>query len=281
MESFEIVRVFVNKTLVSNGSRRRGNPGYPRLQAVRLLVYAKLKRIGTDKGLVRHLKRDRLALEALGFKQVPHRTTVGRWWRRYAELLKHVFEELAGLLQYPFPCTLLVVDSTPLEDKCDPEAMWGYTSRGPFKGFKLHVAVNQEGLPVKALVTHGNRYDSPFLPSLIQDLTPSLVVADAGYDSKENRESVREAGAEPVIAENSRRKGRGKSNLLFRGKQYLVEQFHDLSKNQILQGCWRRGKGLRRKASQVYAGLIGLLTISLKAVINGESSFRKVSQYWN
>jgi len=281
MEAFEIVRVFVNKTLVSNGSRRRGNPGYPRLQAVRLLVYAKLKRIGTDEGLVRHLKRDRLALEALGFKQVPHRTTVGRWWRRYAELLKHVFEELAGLLQYPFPCTLLVVDSTPLEDKCDPEAKWGYTSRGPFKGFKLHVSVNQEGLPVKALVTSGNRYDSPFLPSLIQDLTPSLVVADAGYDSKENRESVREAGAEPVIAENSRRKGRGKSNLLFRGKQYLVEQFHDLSKNQILQGCWTRGKGLRRKASQVYAGLIGLLTISLKAVINGESSFRKVSQYWN
>jgi len=281
MEAFELVRVFVNKTLVSNGSRRRGNPGYPRLQAVRLLVYAKLKRIGTDKGLVRHLKRDRLALEALGFKQVPHRTTVGRWWRRYAELLKHVFEEIAGLLQYPFPCTLLVVDSTPLEDKCDPEARWGYTSRGPFKGFKLHVSVNQEGLPVKALVTPGNRYDSPFLPSLIQDFTPILVVADAGYDSKENRESVREAGAEPVIAENSRRKGRGKSNLLSRGKQYLVEQFHDLSKNQILQGCWTRGKGLRRKASQVYAGLIGLLTISLKAVINGESSFRKVSQYWN
>jgi len=281
MEAFEVVRVFVNKTLFSNGSRRRGNPGYPRLQAVRLLVYAKLKRIGTDKGLVRHLKKDRLALETLGFKRVPHRTTVGRWWRRYTNLLKHVFEELAKLLQYPFPCTLLVADSTPLEDKCDPEARWGYTSRGPFKGFKLHVAVNQEGLPLKALVTPGNRYDSPFLPALIQGSTPSLVVADAGYDSKENRKAVREAGAEPAIANNPRRKGKDKSNLLSRGKQYLVEQFHDLTKNQILQGCWKLGKGLRRKASQVYAGLISLLTISLKAVINGENSFRKVSQYWN
>jgi len=281
MESFELVRVLVNKTMVSNGSRRRGNPGYPRLQAVRMLVYARLRRIGTDEGLVRHLKRDRLALRTLGFKQVPHRTTIGRWWKRYAELLKQVFEELAGLLQHPLPCTLLVVDSTPLEDKCDPEARWGYTSRGPFKGFKLHVAVNQEGLPLKALVTPGNRYDSPFLPALIQGLSPSLVVADAGYDSKENREAVREAGAEPVIAENPRRKGRDKPNLLSRGKQYLVEQFHDLSKNQLLQGCWKQGKGLRRKAGQVYAGLIGLLTIGLKAVINGESSFRKVSQYWN
>jgi len=157
-----------------------------------------------------------------------------------------------------------VVDSTPLEDKCDPEARWGYTSRGPFKGFKLHVAVNQEGLPVKALVTPGNRYDSPFLPSLIQGLTPSLVVADAGYDSKENR-----------------RKGRDKPNLLSRGKQYLVEQFHDLFKNQMLQGCWKRGKGLKRKAGQAYAVLTGLLVNAFKALINGEESLRKVSQYWN
>jgi hypothetical protein len=281
MEAFEVVRVFVNKVVVSKGSRRRGNPGYPRLQAVRLLVYARLKRIGTDEGLARYLKRDRLALRALGFKQVPHRTTIGRWWRRYAELLKQVFEKLAELLQYPLPCKLLVVDSTPLEDKCDPEARWGYTSRGPFKGFKLHVSVNQEGLPLKALVTPGNRYDSPFLPVLIQGLTPEQVVADAGYDSKENREAVRKAGAEPFIVENPRRKGRDKPNILSRGKQYLVEQFHDLSKNQLLQGCWKRGKGLKRKAGQVYAGLISLLTISLKAVINGEDSFRKVSQYWN
>lgn len=281
MEAFEIVRVFVNKTVVSNGCRKRGNPGYPRLQAIRLLVYAKIKGIGTDKGLIRHLERNRLALGALGFKRVPHRTTLGRWWRRYTELLKKVFEMLADLLQHPLPCKLLVVDSTPLEDRRDPEAEWGYTSRGPFKGFKLHVSVNQEGLPLKALVTPGNKYDSPFLPDLIQGLTPSLVVADAGYDSKENREAVKEAGAEPAIANNPRRKGRQEQWLFSRGKQYLAEQFHDLFKNQMLQGCWKRGKGFRRKASQVYAGLISLLTISLKAVINGELSFRKVSQYWN
>jgi transposase len=283
MEAFEVVRVFVNKTVVSNVSmrRRRGNPGYPRLQAVRLLVYAKLKGVGTDKGLVRHLERNRLALGALGFKRVPHRTTVGRWWRRYAEILKKVFEMLADLLQHPLPCKLLVVDSTPLEDRRDPEAEWGYTSRGPFKGFKLHVAVNQEGLPLKALMTPGNRYDSPFLPDLIQGLTPSLVVADAGYDSKENREAVKEAGAEPVIASNPRRKGRQKHRLFSKGKQYLVEQFHDLFKNQILQGCWKRGEGLRRKTGQVYAALTGLLVTAFKALINEEESLRKVSVWWN
>jgi transposase len=282
MEAYELVRVVVNKTVVSKKTRSRGNPGYPMLQAIRLLVYAKLKRIGTDKGLIRHLKRNRKAVKALGFNQIPHRTTVGRWWRQYICLLKEVFELLAELLQHPLPCRLLVVDSTPLEDKRDPEGRWGYTSRGPFKGFKLHVAVNQEGLPVKALVTPGNRYDSPFLPTLIQGLTPERVVADAGYDSKENREAVKKAGATAVIARNPRRKGKSKLRRCFsRGRQYLVEQFNSLIKDQILEGCWKRVTGLRKKAGQVYAGIISLLTISLKAVINDEPSLRKVSQCWN
>lgn len=282
MDAFEIARLFVNKTLISKEARRRGNPGYPRLQAIRLLVYARLKRIGTDKGLIRHLKKNRRAIRGLRLSQIPHRTTVGRWWTRYSELLKEVFEKLARLLQHPLPCNLLVVDSTPLEDRRDPEARWGYTSRGPFLGFKLHAAVNQEGLPLRALVTPGNRHDSPFLPRLILGLRPRIVVADAGYDSKENREAVKKAGAVAVIARNPRRKGRqGFRSRLSRGRQYLVEQFNSLIKGQILRGCWKHINGLKKTAGQVYAGLIGLLALSLKAVINGESSFRRVSQCWD
>jgi len=113
MDAFEIVRVFVNKTMVSTGPRRRGNPGYPRLQAIRLLVYARLKGIGTDKGLIRHLERNRRVVRGLRLSQIPHRTTVGRWWRRYSKLLNGVFEEVARLIQQFLPCSLLVVDSTP------------------------------------------------------------------------------------------------------------------------------------------------------------------------
>jgi len=51
VEAFELVWLFMNKTVVSEGLRRRGNPGYPQLQAVRLLGYAKLRGIETDKGL--------------------------------------------------------------------------------------------------------------------------------------------------------------------------------------------------------------------------------------
>ena len=281
MDAFELVRLFVNKTMVPRGPRRQGNPGYPRLHALRLLVYAKITRIETDKGLIRHLTKHRHVVRGLRLRRIPHRTTVGRWWRRYEGLLRGVFEQLAGLLQHPLPCRLLVVDSTPLEDRRDPEARWGYTSRGPFLGFKLHTAVNQDGLPVRAVVTPGNRHDAPFLPTLIHGFHPNRVVADAGYDSTANRVAVQEAGADPVIPVNPRRRGRrGIRTVLTRGYQYLVEQFNSLVKGPILDGCWQRVKGLEKKAGQVYAGLIGLVTISLKSVINGEPSLRRMSQGW-
>jgi hypothetical protein len=43
------------------------------------------------------------------------------------------------------------------------EAEWDFTGKVPFRGFKLHAAVNQLGLPLKAVVTPANRHDSPLL----------------------------------------------------------------------------------------------------------------------
>jgi hypothetical protein len=227
------------------------------------------------------LAKNRQVVRGLRLHRIPHRTTIGRWWRRYETLLKEVFEQLVGLLQHPLPCRLLVVDSTPLEDRRDPEARWGYTARGPFLGFKLHAAVNQAGVPLRAVVTPGNRHDAPLLPTLIHGFHPERVVADAGYDSTANRVAVARVGADPVIPVNPRRRGRqGIRTVLTRGYQYLVEQFNSLIKGPILDGCWTRVTGLTKKAGQVYAGLIGLLVLSLKAVINGEPNLRQVSQCW-
>jgi IS5 family transposase len=58
---------------------------------------------------------------------------------------------------------------------------------------------------MKAVVTPGNRYDSPLLPLLLEDLEADYVLADAGYHSKRNIKAVRAIGAEPVIARNPRR----------------------------------------------------------------------------
>jgi transposase len=197
-------------------------------------------------------------------------------------LLEETFAKISSLLQLVTPATFLIVDSTPLVDLYDMEARWGHTSRGKFRGFKLHAAVNQLGLPLRAIVTPGNRYDSPFLPGLIDDLEADYVLADAGYDSKTNREAARTIDAEPVIAVNPRRGKRKKIKYakLLKTWRYVVEQFNGHIKANVLKGCWVRPKGLVEKAAMVMAGLISYDVEAIKAILLGEKSLNSVSKYW-
>jgi len=59
-----------------------------------------------------------------------------------------------------------------------------------------------------------------------------------------------------------------------------VEQFNGHVKNNVLKKCWTRPRGLTKKASMVTAGLIGLDANAIRALIQGETSFKAVSQYW-
>ena len=283
MEACEVVRLFVNKALVSVEPKRRGNPGYGRLRALRVLVYARLKGLENDTRLVEHLKKHSDATKTLGLCRVPDRTTISRWWRRYFSLLEETFAKISGMLQLVVPTTLLIVDSTPLVDLYDMEAVWGYTSRGKFRGFKLYAAVNQLGLPLKAIVTPGNRYDSPLLPKLIKDLEADYVLGDAGYDSKTNDTAVKAIDAEPVIASNPRREKHRlvKHSELLNAKRYVVEQFNGHVKDNVLKGCWVKPRGIAKKTAMVTAGLISVDAIAIKAMIEDETSLKAVSQYWD
>ena len=282
MEACEVVRLFVNKVVVSVEPKRGGNPGYGRLRALRVLVYARLKGLENDTRVVEHLKKHSDAARTLGLSKVPDRTTVGRWWRRYLDLLEETFGKISGMLQLMSPTTLLIVDSTPLVDLYDMEAGWGHTSKGKFRGFKLHAAVNQLGLPLRAVVTPGNRYDSPFLPGLIEDLEADYVLADAGYDSKTNNKAVKAIDAEPVIASNPRRGKRKKikHKILLKTKRYVVEQFNGHLKENVLKQCWLWPRGLVKKAAMVMAGLISFNAEAMKSLILGEESLKHVSKYW-
>jgi len=283
MEACEVVRLFVNKAIVPAEPKRRGNPGYGRVKALRVLVYARLKGLDNDTRAVEHLKKHPWTAKTLGLDTVPDRTTVGRWWRRYFSLLEETFIKIADILQLAVPTTIAVVDSTPLVDLYDMEAGWGHTSRGRFRGFKLHAAVNQVGLPLRALVTPGNRYDGPFLPKLIEDLEADYVLADGAYSSKQNFKAVRAIGAKPVIADNPRKKGKGRkieSGELLRKKRYVIEQFNGLIKDNVLDECWIRPRGIVKKAAMVMAGLISYDVEAIKAMLLGEKSLKSVSKYW-
>ena len=64
---------------------------------------------------------------------------------------------------------------------------------------KVHVAVNDNGLPVKALITSGTVADCSKAIELIDGLEGDIVIADKGYDSTEIVEFVEESGMKPVI----------------------------------------------------------------------------------
>jgi len=284
MEACELVRLIVNKALVPPQPKKAGNPGYGQLKALRVLVYSRLKGLNNDTRTVEHLKRHLHDAKKLGLPSVPDRTTIGRWWRRYLNVLEDTFKKTADIIQVLAPTTHLIVDSTPLVDLHDMEAKWGFTCRGPFKGFKLHAVVNQLGLPLKAIVTPGNRFDSPFLPKLIEDLEAEYVLADAGYHSKVNLKAIKDMPAQPFIAVNPRRKGKQSkppNSEFFRGRRYPIEQFNSHSKHNILKGCWVRPRGIVKKTSMVVAGLICMEACAIEALLAGESSLKRVSKYWD
>jgi transposase len=282
MEACEVVRLFVNKAIVCSEPKRRGNPGYGRLRALRVLVYARLRGLENDTRIVEHLRKHSTAARTLGLCNVPDRTTVGRWWRRYLSLIEETFRKISNMLQLITPTSIVIVDSTPLVDLYDMEAGWGHTGRGKFRGFKLHAVVNQLGLPLRATVTSGNRYDSPFLPGLIEDLEADYVLADAGYDSKANASAVKAINAKPVIASNPRRGKRKKNKYaaLLKSRRYVVEQFNGHFKANVLRGCYVRPRGLVKKAAMVLAGLICYDAEAMKALLLGEESLKTVSKYW-
>ena len=283
MEACEVVRLFVNKAIVPIEPKRRGNPGYGRVKALRVLVYARLKGLKNDTRVVEHLRRHQWITKTLGLNKIPNRTTVGRWWRHCLSILEQTFINITNMLQLIEPTKTVIVDSTPLVDLYDMEARWGHTGRGKFRGFKLHAAVNQLGLPLRALVTPGNCYDGPFLPKLIEDLEADYVLADAGYCSKRNIEAVKEIGAVPFIADNPRKKGKARKirpSELLKTKRYVVEQFNGHLKANVLGECWVRPKGLVKKAAMVLAGLISYDAEAMRSLVAREESLKTVSKYW-
>jgi hypothetical protein len=284
MEACELVRLIINKAIVPAEPKRAGNPGYGQLKAIRILVYARLKGLQNDTRIHWHLKKHPFTAKKLGLHQIPDRTTIGRWWRRYLTILEETFQRTADIIQMLVPTTHLIADSTPLVDLYDMEAQWGFSSRGPFKGFKLHAVVNQLGLPLRAIISPGNRFDSIFLPKLIEDLQAKYVLADAGYHSLKNLEAVRAMGAVPIIAVNPRRKGKvGKvSNAeFFGGMRYPVEQFNGHVKHNVLRYCWSRPHGLLKKSAMVMAGLICVEANAVESLLSDDLSLKCASKYWD
>ena len=91
---------------------------------------------------------------------------------------------------------------------------------------KIHAVVDQDGLPVRLLITPGQASDKAAVPALLRGLPPAhALVADRGYDSMAIVDLVQSLGGTAHIPTQSRvRIQRSVEPALYR-RRNLVERF--------------------------------------------------------
>ncbi|MDF3834975.1 IS5 family transposase [Cupriavidus basilensis] len=121
---------------------------------------------------------------------------------------------------------------------------WGGRKTGPNPtdrarpGFKHHILVDANGVPVSAILTGANRNDVTQLLPLVDAITPirgtcgrplqkpKIIYADRGCDSDWHRQQLRERGSKPVIAGRRTEHGSGLGKF-----RWEVERIHSWPHN--------------------------------------------------
>ena len=86
--------------------------------------------------------------------------------------------------------------------------------------------VDQDGLPVRIILTPGQASDMTTVPELLAGLpAPTTVVADRGYDSNAVLDLIRRSGATPSIPSTSQRTVRRSVDMAIYRQRNLVERF--------------------------------------------------------
>lgn len=88
---------------------------------------------------------------------------------------------------------------------------------------KLHLAVRGLGCPVRIILTAGQRGDASQAAALLGTDQPAVVLADAAYDSDDNRRIIGEAGALAVIPNNPSRTRKHPFDRTLYKERHLIE----------------------------------------------------------
>jgi transposase len=90
---------------------------------------------------------------------------------------------------------------------------------------KIHAVVDEDGLPVRLLITPGQSSDMTAVPQLLHGLpTPVTIVGDRGYDSNAVLELIARKGALPNIPSCRRRRVKRSVDLDVYRKRNVVKR---------------------------------------------------------
>lgn len=173
-------------------------------------------------------------------KEFPHLVS----YQRFIALLPSVLAPLLAYLHSRYgACTgISFIDSTALE-VCDPkrislhrvfatDAKRGKTSMGWFYGFKLHLAVNDQGELLACCLTPGNVDDRTPVPHLVKRLRGKLF-GDRGYISAPLTHLLFEQGLQLItrLRKNMKDHLMHLSDKLLLRKRAIIESIIDQLKN--------------------------------------------------
>ncbi|MEK6812837.1 MAG: transposase [Nanoarchaeota archaeon] len=265
MEALNIVNAIITEKLIASVAEpRKGPPGHGLLVVLRLLLYALFQEIFSTRHLLKHLAKRAFVWQCLGFKSSPSKRSVDRWKKKHDIIITRIVEIVGRDYQQLLHSEWTILDSTPIPDNEDPEGKWGYTSRGPFFGFKLHASCDEYQVPLRAVFTTGNVYDSTQAEKI---LTPTeRVGGDAAYDTQEIKKACRAQGSKPYFVHNPRRKGKAakkKTPKLLKKVRVCVEQMNGFLKEHVLHYCWTRVKGFAAKATLVLLSVLATQALAI------------------
>ena len=104
---------------------------------------------------------------------------------------------------------------------------------------KLHLRVNEQGLPLQLELSPGQAHDAPMAELLLQDLPKGTsVLADRGYDADWIRELIEDQGCTPVIPPKSNRR----EEIPFSKRKY--------KKRNLVERCINKLKQFRHIATR-------------------------------
>ena len=216
---------------LSRPAGTRGRRPYPRGPIIRALLSMPVLGIADLSALHDELLNNPALRAACGFTtSVPSRPTLSRVFGRLGgmremmeELLAKTAEKLAEYL--PDLGREVAVDSTMVktnsnrrrEPFSDPEASWGWQHSAQSEkgwiwvlGYKVHLVADAgEDIPLAVAVTTGSQSDTTYLPAMVEEASPKpeVVIADRGYDSKDNGEWLHRRGIAPVIHKRKPKSG--------------------------------------------------------------------------
>lgn len=263
-------------------NKPKGEKGWPPLMMFKALLLQAWYQL-SDPQLEDQIARDLLFRRFMGLdvlESVPDHSTLWRFRQKLTgDLWKTLFNEINDQLSkkslYIKTGEISIVDASVIQAKQnrpnkgvnqqntqDPEA--GYNvkkgSDGKLKvtfGYKIHVAVEEDGFVKATVCSAGNEHDSLFLAELLSG-NESAVYADSAYKSAKHDEMLAKMGIKNCILERAYRNkplnnNQKKENRLNSGVRCIVERVFGVLKlhYNMGQACYL---GLARNATSL--GLI-------------------------